>query len=88
LPLTSEQKNFIQQLDIKAKTILEHGGQEALLMSLCNKMEEIKELMDSSSRDELNQYCTRYEGFYQYMKLLEKLAQGCADGLFKDIIKK
>jgi len=74
-------------MDSKAKVILEHGGQEALLMSLCDKMEKIKEIMDASSQNELNQYCTQYEGFYEYMKLLEQLAQGCAQGLFDDVLK-
>jgi hypothetical protein len=87
VPLTQEQKHFISLMDSKAKTILKHGGQEALLMSLCDKMGQIKNIMDSSSKDELNQYCERYEGFYAYMKLLEQLAQGCAQGLFKDILK-
>tara|TARA_R110002126_G_scaffold247974_3_gene390873 strand:+ start:23265 stop:23546 length:282 start_codon:yes stop_codon:yes gene_type:complete len=86
LSLTSEQKNFIQLMDSEAKSILEHGGQEDLLMSLCNKMEKINEIMDASSQDELNQYCAQYEGFYEYMKLLEKLAQGCEQGIFDDVI--
>ena len=55
-------------------------------MSLCNKMEPIKKIMDSASENELNYYCDKYDGFYAYMKLLEQLAQGCADGVFKDII--
>lgn len=74
-------------MDSKAKSILEHGGQEALLISLCDKMEKIKEIMDASSQNELNQYCTQYEGFYFYMRLLEKLAKGCSEGDFKDILK-
>ncbi len=87
MPLSQEQKLFISLMDNKAKAILKHGGQEALLMSLCDKMGQIKNIMDSSSKDELNQYCEHYEGFYAYMKILEQLAQGCAQGLFKDISK-
>ena len=87
MPITSKQKNFIQLMNSKAKSILEHGGKEALLMSLCNKMEQIKEIMDASSQDELNRYCTEYEGFYEYMKLLEQLAQGCAQGVFNDVLE-
>lgn len=86
MPLTQTQINLIKQMDNKAKKILKYGGQEELLMSLCNKMEPIKKIMDSSSENELNYYCDKYDGFYAYMKLLEQLAQGCANGLFKDII--
>lgn len=86
MPLTQDQINFIRQMDCKAKKILKYGGQEELLMSLCNKMEAIKKIMDSSSENELNNYCDKYDGFYAYMKLLEQLAQGCANGAFEDII--
>ena len=86
MSITKSQKEFIISMDNTAKQILSHGDQEELLMSLCNKMTEIKDIIDSSSLDELNQYCDQYNGFYQYMKLLEKMAQGCADGVFKDLI--
>lgn len=74
-------------MDNTAKQILSHGGQEALLMSLCNKMTDIKGIMDAASQDELNRYCDQYDGFYQYMKLLEQIARGCKDGVFNDILK-
>lgn len=41
-------------------------------MSLADQMLPINELMDSASNEELNHYCQRYDGFYQYMKLLER----------------
>ncbi|MBY0544490.1 MAG: hypothetical protein K2Q14_02955 [Gammaproteobacteria bacterium] len=88
MPLTAAQKDFIMTLDEKAPQILSHGGQEAILMSLTTKMETIKKIMDASTQEELNAYCEKYEGFYHYMKLLEQLAYGCAEGLFDDIIKK
>lgn len=87
MPITAEQKKFIQLMDSKAKSILEHGGQEALLISLCDKMEKIKEIMDASSQEELNRYCTEYKGFYEYMKLLEQLAQGYSQGIFNDVLE-
>ena len=87
MSITVLQKDFIIGMDNTAKQILAHGGQEELLMSLCNKMTEIKEIMDSSSEGELDYYCDKYDGFYQYMKLLEQLAQGCKDGAFNDILK-
>ncbi len=56
--------------------------------SLAHKMHEIKDIMDSASKGELNSYCQRYEGFYQYMKLLERMARASSQGAFDDIIKK
>ncbi len=86
MPLTVEQKNFIILLDSKAKQIMQHGDTEELLISLCGKVEQIKEIMDASSEIELNAYCEKYDGFYHYIKLLEQLAKGCAEGAFKDIL--
>lgn len=74
-------------MDLKAKQILRHGGEEELLMSLADQMLPINELMDSASNEELNHYCQRYDGFYQYMKLLERIAAASSQGAFDDIIK-
>ena len=87
MSLTIAQKEFIINLDSQAKDIIQTSGQEGLLMSLADKIHDIKNIMDASSHDELDQYCEKYDGFYMYMKLLEQLAQGCADGAFKDLLK-
>ena len=87
MSLTIEQQKFIITLDRQAKDIVRTSGQEGLLMSLTDKIHDLKKIMDASSHDELNQYCEKYDGFYMYMKLLEQLAQGCADGVFKDLLK-
>ena len=87
MSLTIEQKEFIITLDSQAKDIIQTSGQEGLLMSLADKIHDIKKVMDALSHDELDQYCEKYDGFYMYMKLLEQLAQGCADGAFKDLLK-
>jgi hypothetical protein len=86
LALTLEQKALIQTMNVNAKEILKQGGQEALLISLCDKMTAIKGIMDASSKAELNQYCKLYEGFHCYMKLLEQLAKGCSEGVFNDLL--
>jgi len=88
LPLTEKQKNSIATLDSTARQILQHGGDAELLMSLAHKMHQIKDIMDAASKNELDFYCQRYEGFYQYMKLLERMAKASSQGAFDDIIKK
>ena len=86
MPLTLEQEDFIRLMDSKAKQILVQGGQKELLLSLSDKMENIKEIMDCSTKNELNYYCEKYDGFYHYMKLLEQLAQASAAGAFKNLL--
>ena len=80
-----QQKDFIISLHHRAKKILQYGDEGALMMSLADKRHQIKELIDSVSQEELDQYCESYDGFYRYIKLLERLAQGCADGIFDDL---
>ena len=81
--MPKKQIDYIIALDISEKEIIR---QEALLMSLANKMIAIKDIIDSSTKNELNHYCEKYDGFYYYIKLLEMLAQGCAEGAFKDML--
>ena len=36
--------------------------------------------METSSRSEMDALCLKYDGFYQFANLLERLATGIADG--------
>ena len=38
-----------------------------------------KAIMDAS-KSELNTYCQKYSGLYHYAKILENVAQACAEG--------
>ncbi len=62
MSLTIEQKEFIITLDSQAKDIVQTSGQEGLLMSLADKIHDIKKVMDALSHDELDQYCEKYDG--------------------------
>ena len=35
--------------------------------------------MDDSTQQEMDELCQRYDGFYRFAKLSEKLAEGIAD---------
>jgi hypothetical protein len=43
-------------------------------------MATFKELLDSTTYEQLNMLCEAYPGFYRFAKLLEQLAQGITDG--------
>lgn len=85
MPLTVQQIELMSFIDQKVRDILENGGDEILVMTeLLDKMPEIKRiLIDSITKEELNKYCGLYEGFYQYMKILENVARGIASGDIK-----
>ena len=44
-------------------------------------MDTFKRVIDSISRIQMDYICQQYDGFYQFAKLMEKLAHGIADGI-------
>ena len=49
-------------------------------MSLADSMGTFKQLMDMTTGEEMNALCQRYEGLYRFATVLERLAEGIADG--------
>ena len=43
-------------------------------------MDDVKNIIDSCPQEQLNIYTQKYKGFYRFMKILESLAAGLADG--------
>jgi hypothetical protein len=81
MPLTEQQTRLAATIDRHVKRILaQGGGNEELLMSLAHHMRTFKQVMDLSTGEEMNMLCQRYDGFYRFAKLLERLAEGIADG--------
>lgn len=81
LSLTKKQKQLIVNIDKRVNRILENGGgDEELLMFLYDVMGDLKNIIDSSAKHKLDTYYQKYDGFYRYMKLLEKLAVGISNG--------
>ena len=79
--LTEQQTRLACAIDTHVKRVLARGGgDEALLVSLAGHMGTFKQLMDTSTGEEMDALCQRYDGFYRFAKLLELLAEGIADG--------
>lgn len=79
--LTKQQTRLASTIDTHVKRVLAHGGgDKALLVSLADYMGTFKQLMDMSTGEEMNALCQRYDGFYRFAKLLERLAEGIANG--------
>ena len=49
-------------------------------MSMAAYMGTFKQLLDTCSGADTDALCARYDGFYRFAKLLERLAEGIADG--------
>lgn len=81
MSLTDKQKNLIIEIDTKAKKLLSSGGnEEALLVEVLPLMPDIKIMINSVPDKELEMYFHQYDGFYRYIKLLENMAKGIANG--------
>lgn len=51
-----------------------------MLRSLADHMETFKQLLDTCTGADMDALCARYDGFYRFATLLERLAGGIADG--------
>jgi hypothetical protein len=81
MPLTEQHTRLAQIIDTHVREILAHGGgDEALLMSMADYMGTFKQLLDTCTGAEMDLLCERYDGFYRFAHLLERLAGGIADG--------
>jgi hypothetical protein len=87
MALTTKHKDFIVSLNEQALAIPQYKTQdkreEDLLMLLANHMHEIGDILNTSEENELNLYCEQYDGFFQCMNLLERLAMAIEDGTIK-----
>ena len=64
-------------IDIDAnvnKILLDNGNEKDILLFFAGITDSFEEILFSCEKDELNTYYQQYNGFYQLMKLLEKLA--------------
>jgi hypothetical protein len=81
MPLSEQQTRLAVTIDTHVTEVLAHGGgDEALLRSLADYMPTFKQLLDTCTGAEMDALCERYDGFYRFAKLLERLAGGIADG--------
>lgn len=82
--LSNKQKNLIAYVDFKVKEILENGGDETgVLIAMVEKMPEIHDIIETTPEEELQIYLNEYNGFYNFVKMLETLAIGIRDGHIK-----
>jgi hypothetical protein len=69
--------------DHAAKFPFSEVGNEQLLQTCYDYMAAFKQVIDGTSKSQLDYICLHYEGFYRFAKLMEMLAQGIADGVIE-----
>ena len=84
--MNAEKKKWVEMIDRWVKeTIAGSSGRdeedERLLEGMADYMEPFKRVMSRSTPLEMNLLINKYEGFYRFANLLERLAQGIQDGV-------
>lgn len=81
MPLNEKQEKLIIRIDKKVNQMIEKGESDvAILASLADIMGDLKSIISSPDKSELNNYTQKYPGFYRFMKILENLARGISNG--------
>ena len=81
MPLTAEHHRLASTLDqFVNRTLAEGGGEAALLQAMAAYLDGFKQLLDTTTADDLDMLCQRYSGFRHFARLLEQLAAGIATG--------
>ena len=82
MQLTNKQKQLAQGIDAFVKTIEQQGGSETELLaaSFPEQTTTFKELLDTTTTEQMDALCELYPGFYRFAKLVESIAQGIQDG--------
>lgn len=81
MALTTNQMELAGTIDAYVQQIVAGGGgDEEILRTMSDYMAPFKQLLDMSSRQEMDLLCQQYAGFNRFARLLEQTAQGIADG--------
>ena len=79
--LNSEQHQMVKIIhDHAIRFPRNEAGDAQLLQSCYDYMGAFKRVIDSTSPSQMDHICQHYKGFYRFAQLMEKLAQGIADG--------
>lgn len=80
MALSEQQKYLAGKIDKFVQKKLARGGPEAVLTNMIDHMATFKRVMDSSTQEQMDELCQRYEGFHYFSQVLQNMAQGVQDG--------
>jgi hypothetical protein len=82
--LTAKQLKTAAAIDSKVHGLLKAGCDDAaIFMEMSGDMAQFKELMDTVTQAAMDELCRRFEWFYCYADILERVAAGIASGEIK-----
>lgn len=81
MSITKEQLQIALMIDKKVKQVIHKGGDDtAILIELVDLMPKFKHILDTAGTEVMNQLCEKYDDFYHYAKILERLASDISSG--------
>ncbi|MNH33057.1 hypothetical protein D3C79_935430 [compost metagenome] len=83
IELSAEQHQLAKIVHDYASRFPSTENGDAHLLQGCYDLETFKQVLDSSSKIQIDYICRQYTGFFRFAKLVELLAQGIADGVIK-----
>lgn len=82
--LTAEQQQLAKIVhDYASRFPPTENGDGQLLQGCYDYMSAFKQVLDSSSKVQMDYICLQYPGFFRFAKMMELLAQGIADGVIQ-----
>ena len=63
-----------------------HAIDEAIVEMMPDYQEGFKHLLNTLDSDGMNNLCEKFSGFYRFAKMMERIAEGCRDGVFEDLL--
>ncbi len=85
MPLTRAHRRTARRIDAEAKTLLDRGGREALLLGLKPLLIQFKTILATATPDEMDGLCEAHPHFAEVLILTSSLAEGIATGDFADV---
>ena len=82
--MNAEKVRLAEAIDTWVLSVLSQGGgDEQILEGMHAYMDTFKQLLDTCTTLEMTLLAQRYDGFYRFANLLERLAQAIADGVIE-----
>lgn len=79
-----EQLDIVSQIDARVRDLEQTGTDEMTIFAeMADLMPGFKHLMDTAGQRGMDELCDRFEGFYRYARILEKIAAGIQSGQIK-----
>ncbi|MEW6736338.1 MAG: hypothetical protein AB1489_33910 [Acidobacteriota bacterium] len=82
--LNTKQLQIAAQIDARVRELERAGNNEmTIFVETAPLMPSFKKLLDTAGEGEMDELCSRYDGFYRYAKILDNIAAGIHSGEIK-----